>query len=131
MKVGQVESLEPGGLDGLTTVARGDEWTFRLAAIQSGGSVYRFILAARSLTPEIDRQFRRTIESFRTLTAQEVASVRPLRLGTIIAKPGDTAESIASAMSIVDHPLDQFQVLNGLDRSGALKPGQAYKIVVE
>ena len=131
VKVGQVESLEPGGLDGLTTVARGDEWTFRLAAIQSGGSVYRFILAARSLTPDIDRQFRRTIESFRTLTAQEVASVRPLRLGTIIAKPGDTAESIASAMSIVDHPLDRFQVLNGLDRSGALKPGQAYKIVVE
>nr|WP_256515727.1 M48 family metalloprotease [Alsobacter ponti] len=131
VKVSPPESLEPEGLDGLTTVARGDDWTFRLAAIRSGAAVYRFILAARTLTPEVDRQFRRSIASFRTLTAQEIASIRPLRVALASAKPGDTPETMGGRMAIPDHPVERFMALNGLERNAAIRPGQTYKIVVE
>lgn len=131
VKVSPPESLQSFGVDGATTLARGDEWTFRLAAVRSGRSVYRFILAARSLTPEVDRQFRRTIESFRTLTAQEIEAVRPLRVALLAARPGDSVEGLASRMGTPDHRIERFQVLNGLDGDAALKPGQSYKIVVE
>jgi predicted Zn-dependent protease len=34
-------------------------------------------------------------------------------------------------MAVVDHPLEQFQLLNGLEKDAALRPGTRYKIVVE
>lgn len=129
--VGPVESINVSGLPAVTASAKGDEWSFRFAAIQSGSAVYRFILAARALTPEIDRTFRASIESFRPMTPSEIAAVRPLRISLVVAKPGDTVESMASRMSGLDRTVERFQVLNGLDRGGALKPGQTYKIVVE
>ncbi|MHB2169473.1 M48 family metalloprotease [Alsobacter sp. R-9] len=129
--VGPIEEIMVSGLPGVSATARGEEWSFRMAAIQSGNGVYRFILAARAITPDIDRAFRQTIDSFRPMTTSEIAAVRPLRLALVVAKPGDTAESIAARMGGLDRPVERFMVLNGLDRGGALKPGQTYKIVVE
>jgi predicted Zn-dependent protease len=34
-------------------------------------------------------------------------------------------------MAIADRPLDQFLVLNGLEKDAVLKAGTRYKIVVE
>ena len=129
--VGPVENIIVSGLPAVTATARGEEWSFRLAAIRSGSATYRFILAARTLTPEIDRAFRASIESFRPMTPSEIAAVRPLRIGLVVARPGDTVESMAARMTGLDRATERFQVLNGLDRGGALKPGQTYKIVVE
>lgn len=130
VKLGPTEPITPNGLTGVTAIARGEEWTFRMAAIQLGAATYRFILAARSMTPETDRSFRAAIESFRAMTPEEAAAVRPLRIGLVTAKPGDNAESLASRME-GDRPVERFQVLNGLDQGTGVKPGLQYKIVVE
>jgi predicted Zn-dependent protease len=38
---------------------------------------------------------------------------------------------MARRMALADRPLEQFLLLNGLDKDAALKPGVRYKIVVE
>jgi predicted Zn-dependent protease len=131
VQIGAVESFTVGDLPVATAIAKGEEWSFRLAAIRMGNATYRFILASRQLSPEVDRDFMETIRSFRPLSAEEVASVRPLRVVIVVAKPGDTAETLAGRMAANDRSTERFQVLNGLDRGASVKPGERYKIVAE
>jgi predicted Zn-dependent protease len=129
---GDVEEITVNGLPAVTAQAQGEEWTFRMAAVQSGGATYRFIFATKAMTPEIDRAMRQSVESFRLLTQEEAEAVRPLRIAVVTAKAGEGAEALASRMaSIGDRPAERFQVLNGLDRSAPVKAGGLYKIVVE
>jgi len=71
------------------------------------------------------------VNSFRRLTLAEIQSARPLRLKIITVQPGDTAESLSHRMASVDHPLERFRLLNGLDGHGSLKPRDRVKIVVD
>jgi predicted Zn-dependent protease len=130
VQVGEVETTSINGFPAVLAIAKGDEWTFRLAAIQVGPATYRFILAAKTWNPEIDRLFRASIDSFRTLTAEEIANLRPSRIQVVTARPGDTVETLAARMS-TDRPVERFQLLNGMERNGPLRPGQSYKTVVE
>jgi len=130
VRIGKPETITINGLPAVTTIARGDEWTFRLAAIQLGQATYRFILAARSFTPEVDRQFMQAIESFRKLSPSEIAGVRQTRIALVTAKPGDTLDTLASRMA-TDRPVERFQVLNAIDRTSPVKAGTTYKVVAE
>ena len=47
------------------------------------------------------------------------------------AGPGDTAATIASRMVGVDRNVEMFRLLNNLDASTGVRPGQKYKIVAE
>jgi predicted Zn-dependent protease len=132
VKLGPTETIEVNGLPAVTALGKGDEWTFRMAAVQLGSATYRFILAAKAMTPETDRAFRASVDSFRSLPPDEGANVKPLRIALVTAKPGDTAESLAGKMGPVgDHPFERFQVLNGLDGRNGVKTGSTYKVVVE
>jgi predicted Zn-dependent protease len=123
-----VSTFSMAGFAGATALARGADWTFRLAAIEKGGQIFRFIFAAHDLTPALDRAFLAAIGSFRTLSADEVASLRPQHIGVVIAGPDDTAASLAAKSDNGDQALDRFLMLNGLDRA-RIKPGEAYKTV--
>ena len=131
VETSSVETASLNGFEAATAVARGHEWSFRLYAIRFGSEVYRLIFAARSLTPEIDRQFRAAAQSFRRVSLQEADKLRPLRLKVVTVQPGDTADSLSGRMAPLDHPLDRFLVLNGLERGQPLQPGQKVKIVAE
>lgn len=133
------DTIEPGSLE-TTTVnglpvalahSRGKEWSFRLSAIRIGATTYRLILGVRSGSGDLDGLFRRTLATVRQVTPEEGRAVRPLRIEIVTANPGDTAESLASRMVVNDRPLERFQILNGLDRGAAVKPGERYKIVIE
>jgi predicted Zn-dependent protease len=126
-----VEEFEINGLPTATAVAKGDQWSFRLYAIRFGGDVYRFIFAAKQMTPDADRAFRYSVTTFRRLTESEVRQARPLRLHVVTVQPGDTVERFAARMPLVDRPLERFQVLNGLNPGDAIKPGDRVKIVTE
>ena len=126
-----VEEFEINGLPTATALAKGDQWSFRLYAIRFGGDVYRFIFAAKQLTPEADRAFRYSVTTFRRLTDSEVRQARPLRLHVVTVQPGDTVERFAARMPLVDRPLDRFLILNGLSQGDAIKAGDKVKIVTE
>jgi predicted Zn-dependent protease len=136
---GWIENIEPGSVEELaingfpaaTATAKGDQWTFRLYAIRFGSEIYRFIFAAKARTPETERAFREAVGTFRRLTLAEIQMAKPLRLKVVKVQPGDTVEHLASRMALIDRQLDRFRVLNGLDTSEQVKPGELVKIVVE
>lgn len=127
---GDVQSVTVGGLPAAVASGKGTDWRFRLAAIQSGSRVYRFILAAKGNT-DPERAMQALLDSFRSLTPADAQSLRPLQIRLVAAGPGDTPASMAAGMGAADRPLEQFLILNGLDRNARLVPGQRYKIVTE
>jgi predicted Zn-dependent protease len=131
LKTGAVETLKIDDLPAATAVAQGDQWSFRLGAVRMGAKVYRLIFAARVLTPAVDARFRASIASFHRLSAQEASAAHPQRIDIVEAAAGDTPAEMAKKMAIADRPLEQFLLLNGLEKDAVLKPGAHYKIVVE
>ncbi len=128
---GPVEQTTVNGLPAALTSGKGTDWSFRLAAIQSDQRTYRFIFAAKGNDADLDRNFRAVVTSFRKLAPSEAAGVKSLRLRMVTATAGDTPSSLAAQMATDEKALDQFLILNGLDRSSALTPGQRYKLIVE
>ena len=130
LKAAPAESIKVNGLAGATASARADAWSFRLAAVRVGSDVYRLTFAAKDLTPEIDRRFRESIDTFRRITPEDSRDVKPMRIAVATAGPGEGAEAFATRMAVPDHPLETFDVLNGLG-GAPLEAGTRYKIVVE
>lgn len=126
-----VRTLSINGLPAATATAHSGDWHFRLAAIRLGTDVYRLIFATRTLDDDSDRRFRASIDTFRRLSSDELPRLRPLHLAIATAAQGDTAEAFSGRMIVSDRPLEHFLLLNGLDRTGPLKVGQKYKIIVE
>ena len=126
-----VESLTINDLPAATAIAKGGEWSFRLAVIRLGKDVYRLIFAARTLSPDVDQQFRDSIGSFHKISPEEARNVHPLRISVVTARAGDTADSMAARMALQDRTLDHFLLLNGLDKASPLTVGESYKLVVE
>ena len=126
-----IEEFEINGLPTATATAKGDQWSFRLYAIRFGAEVYRFIFAAKQLTPDADRAFRYSVTTFRRMTETEINQARPLRLHVVTVQHGDTPERFAGRMPLVDRPLERFLIINGLNQGDALKPGDRVKIVTE
>ncbi len=114
-----IEPLDIAGQPGVIAVGKGTDWTFRLAAVQAGNRVYRFILAAKGGG------------SFRVLSAEEAQAVRPITVRIVTAAAGDTPATMAARMAEQERAQELFMVLNGIERGGALVPGQRYKIVAE
>jgi predicted Zn-dependent protease len=126
-----VEELTVNGFKAASATAKGEPWSFRLYAIRFGSEVYRFIFAAKEASPESDRMFRDTVNSFRRMTLAEIKSARPLRLRVVPVRPGDTVEKLAGRMAYHDRQVERFRVLNGLDARDKINPGDLVKIVVE
>ena len=127
-----IEKVTVGGMPAVIATARAGEWNFRLAAIRFGDEeVYRLIFATHGLDPAAEKVFRASIDSFRHLRPDEAGKVKPLRIGLLTAKAGDTPAAVSARMVVPDKPLETFELLNGLEGDAALKPGERYKLVVE
>jgi len=128
---GSIETVDIGGRSIVTARSKGKDWNFRLAAFRAGPTTFRLIYAAHVIDEAADRDFRSMLESLREVSAGEASSLRPYRLQTVVASPGDTAAALAAGMATGDRGSDRFLVLNGLERGEALRPGEAYKVVAE
>jgi predicted Zn-dependent protease len=126
-----IETLMIGGLPAATSLSRNDGWNYRIFAIRSGSTTYRLTYAARELSPDIDAAFRNSAESFRRLSSQESLGLRPLRITLVTASASDTVESLANRLAMDEPRVERFRVLNGLQLSERVYPGQRYKIVVD
>jgi predicted Zn-dependent protease len=125
------EEITINGFPAASTTASGDPWQFKVYALRFGTDVYRFIFATRQKTTESERNARETVNSFRRLSLDEIQSAQPLRIKVITVQPGDTVESLAHRMAGVDHPVERFRVLNGLEAHAQVKVRDRVKIVVE
>jgi predicted Zn-dependent protease len=129
---GSVEELVVNGFSAATATAAGNQWASRLYVVRFGSEVYRFIFAAKIRTPETDRAFRESIQTFRRLSLQEIRSTKPLRLKIVKVQAGDTVESLSTRMALpLDHPVERLRVLNGLEPDEQVKADDLVKIIVE
>jgi predicted Zn-dependent protease len=130
VKTTSIESTKIDGLEAATAVAQGDQWSFRLGAVRLNGRLYRLIFAAHNLSPAVDSRFMASLDSFRLINGQDSALASPEKIRIVEAANGDTAETLAARMAFLPQSLDQFLILNGLERGAALVPGQRYKVVL-
>ena len=79
-----VEPVTISGFPAATATAKGDQWTFRMYAVRFGSEVYRFIYATKQKTPESERAFRDSINSFRRMS-----SLGDRRRATVAHQSGD------------------------------------------
>jgi predicted Zn-dependent protease len=126
-----VEELTVNGFPAATATAQGDQWAFRLFAVRFGSDVYRFIFAAKRMTPELDKAFRESVGSFRRMSLAESNAAKPQRLRLVTIGGGDTVESLAARMAATDRSLERFRVLNGLGAGDRVRPGDRVKLVTD
>jgi predicted Zn-dependent protease len=126
-----IEDILVNGLPAATATAHGEQWQFRIYVLRFNGDVYRFIFASHQTTTESERNAKETVNSFRRLALEEIQAARPLRIKVITVQPGDTVESLSHRMAGVDHPMERFRVLNGLDAHAQIKVRDRVKIVVD
>ena len=91
-------------------------------------TVYHFVMLTRAGAGI--GQFSSMVDSFRRLTAQEAAAIRPRVIDIVTVQRGDTLRSLAQRMAYADFKDDRFRSLNGLTANTSLVPGRKVKVVV-
>jgi predicted Zn-dependent protease len=127
VQTNSIETVKDADLPTAIAVAKGDQWTFRLAAIRHGGRIYRLIFAAHALTPPVDARFLAAIRSFHRLLGDEAGMAHQAHVHIVTAQPGEDAGSLAKNMSGVADPEATFLVLNGLTHNSAIPVAQKFK----
>ncbi|HMN71184.1 MAG TPA: M48 family metalloprotease [Rhodoblastus sp.] len=126
-----VQTGEINGMPAAFGMARAGEWNFRVAVVRKDGDIYRLLFAARAMDDATTAKFDQAIQSFRTLSDEEAAKVKPLKLQVVKAGLTDNVDALARRMGIADRPMDMFLLLNGLSPGATLKSGESYKIVAD
>ncbi len=132
-----VQGITINGLDAATATTRlntdGGQADARLVAIRvAPDQIFRFtMISAPAQTRAMAEPYRQTAMSFRRLSPQEAAALKPLRIRIVKAVAGDTAEKLAAGMAMADYRLDWFRVLNAIGPNDVIKPDQRVKLVVE
>ena len=67
--------------------------------------------------------------SVRRLSASEAAAIRPRRLNVVTVRRGDTIASLSARMAYPAFQQERFLVLNALNATSTVSPGQRVKIV--
>ncbi|MCW5697875.1 MAG: M48 family metalloprotease [Bauldia sp.] len=126
-----VQSTAINGLPAATASAAAQGWSFRITLVQVGAQTYRFIFANDSGSSGLAQAAAAISGSFRQLSAQEAAGLRPLTIDIVMVVAGDTPQSLAQRMQGVENPLALFLILNGLNEGATLQPGTTVKIVTD
>jgi predicted Zn-dependent protease len=132
-----VEPISINGLDGATgwsqVRTRNGMMDVRLVAIRADPQrLYRMVFVTPTkLTESLRAELQRTTYSFRQISPSEAAQVKPLRIGLVTVKDGDTAEKLAARLPFASHKLEWFEALNGLVRGQRLVSGEKLKTVIE
>ncbi|MDH3738654.1 MAG: M48 family metalloprotease, partial [Alphaproteobacteria bacterium] len=119
-KLTGVQSLNVNGMDaaaGATRLTRqGSSVDLQLVAIRfSEKQIYRFMFASPpAMTEKLNVPYRRTTFSFRRLSEQEKANLRPWRVITPAAAPGKSVGQLSRGYPLPGSKEEWFRVLNGL-----------------
>ncbi len=111
--------------------ARAEGWQFDVTVIRAGNQVYRLLSAAPASATGLDAVARQVSMSFRLLSAQEKASLKPLKVRVVTVKAGETVGSIAASMSGVDRKLDLFRLINALPPGASVSTGDRVKVITD
>lgn len=98
-----------------------------VAAYEVGqGQAFHFVTISLG---RADAWAQTLIGSFRRLTPEQAARLRPRVLDVVVVRPGDTVQGLARQMAFRDLPVERFLAINDLTAGQALRPGQRVKLV--
>jgi predicted Zn-dependent protease len=126
-----------GGLDAYVGVYQGSlsgvgKVTMRAAHVAMGRQVYVFAgFAPDGEYEQVRRDIEASIQTFRELSPQEAAQVRPNRLTYYTVRDGDSWQSIAQRAGRGITSAATLAIMNGVEVYEQPQPGERVKIVVE
>jgi len=109
----------------------GEGWRFKVRILRNGDQVYRFITAAPQTNTNLDAVSRSITNSFKLLSASDIANLKPLRMKVIQSSAGQGEGAVVAKMRGVSKPAELFRLLNGLDAANPFIPGGSYKIITD
>jgi len=134
LRLASTTALEVGGWPAAAARARlsnrqGTVDLLLVAARYAPGRYWRFQLATRADRLEaFEAGFSGMLASFRRISREEAAAIRPLRLRAHQVRPGETVASLARLL-----PFEQadarFRLMNGLGPQDGLQPGTWVKLI--
>lgn len=131
----KIESIDINGMPAATLTTpvnlNNKEYDFRLIAVRlSSNEVVRMsILIPKGLGGEGVDALKRLTYSFRKMDAYEKANIKPYQLALVVARQGDTVQTLASNMAVSKHKVELFTSLNGMTPAMPVEAGKIYKIV--
>ena len=125
-----VRSFSVNGLQAASALAAAKGWFFEIAVIKAqGAATYRFIFANEARSDAFHAAAQATVDSFRIMSASDLAHLKALRIRVVSAVAGDTEATLARRMRGVDRPRELFRALNDLDPGARIPAGTRVKIV--
>lgn len=130
----QPETIRPlviNGLPAATARASADRWDFDVTVIRTGAQIFRFLTAVPKGSASLDPIANVLRSSFRKMSPQESAALKPLRIRVLTVQPGDNVGSLANRMLGTNRKLELFTLINALTPTSELAPGARVKIIAE
>ncbi|AQS41016.1 MAG: Hypothetical protein BHV28_02940 [Candidatus Tokpelaia hoelldobleri] len=131
LQEGTTMPLQINGLPAASAKAENGRWVFDICVIIHKNRAYRFLTAAPKGGNALTAVSHAATQSFRALSAKEVAALKPLRIRVVTVKAGDTIGSLAQRMQGTANKVDLFRIINGLPASATLSAGDRVKIIAE
>jgi predicted Zn-dependent protease len=126
-----IHAVTINGLEAATARASAERWDFDVTVIRIDTQIYRFLTAVPKGAPSLEPTADVLRSSFRRMTPQEAAALKPLRIRVVTAKPGDTLATLSARMMGTDRKLDLFRLINAMQVTSTVKPGDKVKIISE
>ncbi|MGB3721562.1 MAG: M48 family metalloprotease [Pacificimonas sp.] len=134
----QFSNPQSGTINGMSTVTRqarvqSQQGSVDLTVVAyqfDGNSAYHFLFLSPANVDD-SAIVSRTAQSFRKLSANEAAQLRPKKIDVVTVKRGDTVSSLAARMAFDNFRVERFRVLNDLEDGKTLQAGSQVKIVVD
>ncbi|MDF8356257.1 M48 family metalloprotease, partial [Ensifer adhaerens] len=131
LKPDTIRQISVNGLEAATARASADRWDFDVTVIRIDTRIYRFLTAVPKGSSALEPTANQLRSTFRRMTAAETQSLKPLRIRVVTVRPGDTITTLSARMMGTDRKLDLFRVINAMQVSSTVKPGDRVKIVSE
>ncbi|MDO1585185.1 M48 family metalloprotease [Rhizobium oryzicola] len=119
------------GMPAATARASAERWDFDVTVIRLDKQIFRFLTAVPKGSSALQSTADTLRQSFRRMTPQETAELKPLRVRVVKVQPGETITTMAARMMGTERKLDLFKLINALPAGASLTPGQRVKIISE
>jgi predicted Zn-dependent protease len=130
----QPDTIRPvvvNGLEAATAHASADRWDFDVTVIRLGDRIYRFLTAVPKGSTALETTANQLRSSFRRMSPSEIQALKPLRIRVVTVRPGETIATLAARMMGTDRKLDLFRLINAMQVTSTVKPGDKVKIISE
>ena len=126
-----IQSTTVNGMEAATARAQAERWDFDVTVIRNGNQIFRFLTAVPKGSAALETTANALRASFRRMTPQEAASLKPLRVRVVTVQPGESTSALAARMMGTDRKLDLFKLINALPAGANVAPGDRVKIISE